>query len=225
MPEAARGDRGTRVARGRAAPSAPEETVTVLVAPGDTLISIARARLEAPRGWQDLARYNDIRSPRRLQPGERLSIPVTWAAAGAGRRAGGTGDRRGARRRRPAHHLGPATARAERGADRPRRGSWCCGLGDGSTLRIAPASRLRIERLRSYHRQDVIDARVALERGRVETLAASPRRRPLQIRSPYATAAVRGTSFRVATADAGATTEVLVGAVGWGREATDGALA
>lgn len=88
-------------------------------------------------------------------------------------------------------------------------------LPDGSRLRIAPASAVRLERLRRYHDEQAIDALIRLERGRVEAIAQPGRTRPFLIRSPHATAAIRGTEFRVGALDKIATTEVLNGAVAW----------
>jgi hypothetical protein len=69
--------------------------------------------------------------------------------------------------------------------------------------------------LRRYHDEQVIDAVIRLERGRVEAVAQPGRTRPFLIRSPHATAAVRGTEYRVGALDRVATTEVLTGAVAW----------
>ena len=211
------GTSGTQRAAAPAPGHAPAagETVTLPVSPGDTLLAIAQQRLEPPYGWRSLARLNNVADPTRLVPGSTLTVPLAWLksrpAQAVVESVNGTTTGSDGRPLVAGQRL-EQDALVQTGAD----AVVVLRLGDGSTLRIAPASRLRIERLRSYHRDDVIDARIALERGRVEAQAASPRQRPMQIRSPFATAAVRGTVFRVGAAEQLATSEVIEGGVDWG---------
>lgn len=55
--------------------SSPDVEKSYTVRRGDTLASIAAAVCRDPAAWRDIARANDIRDPRRLEPGRVLLIP------------------------------------------------------------------------------------------------------------------------------------------------------
>lgn len=190
-----------------------EAVVVREVVRGDTLIGIVQEMLDPQRAWQELAAYNALRQPDRIRPGSRLRIPAAWLkpVAVQAKVLNLNGEvRQGERVLKP----GDAVLEGqmlETGPD----AVVTVELPDGSRLRIAPASAVRLERLRRYHDEQVIDALIRLERGRVEAVAQPGRTRPFLIRSPHATAAVRGTEFRIGALDRIATTEVLTGAVAW----------
>jgi hypothetical protein len=194
---------------------APDGGIVYTVAPGDTLIGLGERLLDPPARWRDVQRLNRIAVPRRLAPGTELRIDPAWlrgepAEAELGTVAGtvaldGAPAAAGA--------SGREGSRIETGAD----GVVVVRLRDGTTLTIPPASTVRFERLRRYLGSDAVEAAIAVERGAVETRATPGRARPLRIRTPAVTAAVRGTEFRVRSRDErGDETaiEVLAGAVG-----------
>ena len=199
-----------------AQPAAEQERLLYhRVLPGESLIAISRRLLENPADWRLVATENGLTPKRTLQPGQVLAIPRELLKSVPGEAvveilSGG------ARISQQPLQLGQKVSEAaviETEAD----GVVQLRLSDGSTLRIAPSSRLRLERLRRYHRDDVVESRSVLEQGRIEAKAAPARTKPLQIRTPYATAAVRGTDFRVSAQSEAATSEVLTGAVRWGN--------
>jgi hypothetical protein len=186
----------------------------------DTLIDIARELLDDPAGWQRVAEYNRIKNPRRLQLGQRLRIPVSWL------------------RRRPAEAkvtevrgdarlvsagqtmaltapmaLGPG-AEVEVGEG----GQVTLEFADGSVLVLRENSRLVLDALSTLATTGMVDTRLRLQRGRVDSRVApltGPGSR-FEIDMPSATAAVRGTEFRASVAPQGSTSrsEVLDGTVG-----------
>ena len=184
---------------------------------GDSLISIGEELLERPEDWAVVRRLNRIGSPRQLRPGQRLFIPFYLLK--------GEPDVAIVENADPASRLdgqpikAGAQVRESSVIETGDRSVVTLRLSDGSSLRLEPASRLRLERLRRYHGEHAIEARVLLEQGRIETSAATGRRKPLSVRTPVATAAVRGTEFRVSASPAAATTEVLGGSVWWGDPA------
>lgn len=204
---------------GRAQPRAdaePPVPFEYLVKKGDTLIGIGRELLEDPADWPTLQRVNNLPSPRVIQPGDRLLVPRELMR-GSDRTAvaegvGGTVTVDG----RPLTEGGTVTPPAwvQTAAD----SVVTLRLSDGSTLKLAPSSRLRVERLRQYHDEKVLEARMRLEQGRLESNAAGPRRKPMEIRTPAAVAAVRGTEYRVAWNGNFTTSEVLTGAVAMAAE-------
>lgn len=208
---------GWASAQTRAAAGEPDEFLVYRLSEHDTLIGIGRALLEQPGDWRQVAALNGLfpHQYQRLRVGHSLRIPrsllksqptqarVTVASGNVS--ADGKPARVG--------ELVGEAALLNTGAD----GILEIQLGDGSTLRLAPNSRMRLERLRRYHRDDIVEARTLLEAGRVEAQAGPQRRKPLQIRTPFATAAVRGTQFRVGSAADVVTAEVLEGGVQWGQ--------
>ena len=189
------------------------------VRPGDTLIGVSSRYLARPSSWPRLQRHNRISQTRRLVPGSTLLIPLAWL------------------RQEPA----PATViyvngqvsvtlpeAAERGLSLNERvpagavltsganSSATLRFADGSVLVLQPGARLALDTVSVYAGGGMVDTRVRLQQGRVE-IGANPNRKAgsrLQVITPSAVAAVRGTRFRVG-ADAGATREeTLEGQVG-----------
>jgi hypothetical protein len=116
------------------------------VQPGDTLIGIASRLLESTDLWHDLQRLNRVGVPRRLEPGKVLRIRAERVRADpapfAIREVGGTATLDGAPAR--AGDVGREGSRIETGAN----GVVVMTLGDGTTLTIAPACAVRVDRLR-----------------------------------------------------------------------------
>jgi nucleoid-associated protein YgaU len=60
----------------------PDVAKTRVVRRGDTLSAIAGQEYDDPAMWRPIARANDIVDPRRLSPGQVLSIPVVQPSGG-----------------------------------------------------------------------------------------------------------------------------------------------
>jgi len=189
----------------------PAPDILYTVRPDDTLIGIAGRLLEPPERWRDLQRLNRIGTPTRLQPGTVLRVRPQWLrgepASFTLDAVGGSASLDGA----PARpgDTGREGSRIETGAD----GVVTLRLGDGTVLTIPPASAVRVDRLRQYLEQDAIEARIGIERGAIDTRSVPGRKRGLEIRTPAATAAVRGTEFRVRARERDTAVEVLAGTV------------
>jgi hypothetical protein len=189
----------------------PDGTIRYRVVPGDTLIGIGERLLEPPSRWRDLRALNRVRVPTRLAPGTELRIDPAWLrgepsaltleSVGGGATLDGVAAAAGA--------TGRESSRVETGPD----GVVVVRLRDGTSLTIPPASAVRFERLREYLGTDSIEAAIGVERGSIETRSAPGRSRGLRIRTPAATAAVRGTDFRVRSDGDEAAIEVLAGRV------------
>ncbi len=199
------------------ADSTPEWRYTLR--PGDTLIGISQRYLARPADWPKVQRINRIADPYRLVPGSTLRIPLAWlrdapapatvvAATGRVRvtlpdtaeRALETGDRLPA-----GTELSTAT-----------NSSVTLRFADGSVLVLQPNAHLTLDTVSVYAEGGMADTRLRLQQGRVE-VSANPRRIPgsrLQVITPSAVAAVRGTHFRVAADAAVTREETLEGGVG-----------
>lgn len=208
---------------------APEWRYTLR--PGDTLIGVSARYLARAQDWPRVQRLNGIADPYRLAPGSTLRIPLAWLRhePAPAQVVAVSGDARvtlpGAAERPLAagETLGAGAALAA-GAN----SSVTLRLADGALLVLQPGARLALDTLSVYAGGGMVDSRLRLQHGRVE-VGANPGRAPgsrLQVITPSAVAAVRGTRFRVA-ADADVTREeTLEGAVGLaavGREVRVGA--
>jgi hypothetical protein len=89
-------------------------------------------------------------------------------------------------------------------------------FADGSVLVLQPGARLVLDTVSVYAGGGMVDTRLRLQQGRVE-VGANPRRTPgsrLQVITPSAVAAVRGTRFRVGADTRVTREETLEGEVG-----------
>ncbi len=198
-----------------AAADAPAAEWLYTVRPGDSLWSIADRYLRSPRYWLALGRHNRLDRPDDLTPGTLLEIPIAWLRirpAPAALEAVA-----GAVELRPDGGVGRAAAVGDRleGGETlvtAAEGSATVRLADGSELEIGPGSRVTFDRLSAYGRGGMVDTRVGLAGGRMRAAAARGTG-GLAIETPAASAAVRGTVFRVATDGTSATAEGLEGTV------------
>lgn len=205
---------------GRALAQGPEWLYTVR--PGDTIWSVTDRYLVSMRYWQDLQRLNDISDPYRLQPGQRLRLPIEWLAiqpvpvevvSVSGEVVAKVWHEGGAER-------GVAAGDSLHAGDELRTGEEANAVlqfADGSRLSVRAGSTLALDTVSAYGDSGMTDTRIRLQRGRLDTRAheaQGPATR-FQIQTPAAVSAVRGTEYRVGVTDRGerAVTEVLVGKV------------
>ncbi|WP_166646083.1 FecR domain-containing protein [Halospina denitrificans] len=216
----ARGSTSTEL---ETAPPVPERSGdwTYTVRPGDSLTGISDRLLGAGRGQKDLVSYNNISTQHPLRPGAALKIPLTWLE----------------RSPRPARatsvtgtvflHPHPATEPQELGVGdrlnvgdevRTTDGQAIVELADGSILKIERHSRITFDRLTQYGRSGMVDIRLNLERGRVNTDVEPFEHRGsrFEIETPSAVAAVRGTAFSLESGSGGTLLEVREGEVWFG---------
>jgi FecR protein/LysM domain len=162
---------------------------------GDSLLGI-RAKFADDRiDWQQVAKLNKISDAKRLPIGKKILIPIEWLAS---QPAVAKVDSVSGKANINGKPVTPGmlideTARISTEAN----SSVVVELSDGSKLRVGSASTIVVDRLKQYHSDQIVEARVRLERGRVEAIVSEKRKKPLDILTPGATAAVRGTHFGV----------------------------
>ncbi|MEZ5738443.1 MAG: FecR domain-containing protein [Burkholderiaceae bacterium] len=205
---------------------APEAfEIAYRIMPGDTLLGISRKYLRDDVPWQHLRAINLLSNADVLKPGDSLRIPVRWlrretAVARVISTAGDASSAAGA--------LRPQGELVE--GDQIRTGTTGVAviqLPDGTRMQIAPESQVRIERLRRAPIGMPLDAELDVGQGEVRltspdkpAAAQGNSGRRIEVRTPKATAAVRGTDFRVSAESERATSSVLTGIVDWrGRAA------
>jgi len=180
----------------------------------DTLIGIGRRLLIDPNRWPELQKRNNIADPLRLVPGSTMVIPrallridpaevVVRSVTGPASRADGS----------------PLVANEKlaegatvRTAD---NGYVTLQLIDGSTVRVQSRSEVKVERARRVPGSQVTDTQIEMNSGKAEVQFKPAARKAsrFEIRTGFASAAVRGTEFRV-TADArGTRSEVVEGGI------------
>ena len=180
----------------------------------DTLIAIGKRLLIDPNRWPDLQKRNNIADPLRLVPGSILVIPkallrvdpaevVVRSVVGPVSRADGTPL---SANERLAEGAGVKTA---------DNGYVTLPLVDGSTLRLQPRSDLKVERARRVPGSQVTDTQIEMTSGKAEVQVKPAARRAsrFEIRTGFASAAVRGTEFRVTAEARGTRSEVVEGTI------------
>jgi hypothetical protein len=179
----------------------PANTVTqgdnfiYTVQAGDNLLGIRAKFAEDKIDWQRVAKLNGISNAKKLPVGKNLVIPIEWLASQPATAkvdsVSGKANING--KAITAGMLINETARIST----EDNSSVVIELSDGSKLRVGAASTIVVDRLKQYHSDQIVEARVRLERGRVEAMVSEKRKKPLDILTPGATAAVRGTHFGV----------------------------
>ncbi|NMT63528.1 FecR family protein [Marinobacter orientalis] len=191
------------------------------VRPGESFDEIASALLARNVATSRLLQHNGIDNPATVSSGDSLRIPLAWlqrqpdparARSVVGQVqlvSGNNGDKR------------PLTEEMlVRVGDEilSHSGTATVELADGSVVRISPNSRLAFNRLTQYGRSGMVDTRLRLDRGEIET-----RVKPVieggsrfEIETPSAVAAVRGTMFTLRTAPGKTDLRVTEGEVSFG---------
>lgn len=205
---------------------AEENEWPLLIKPGDTLIGLGNTYLQRANDWPKLRKYNQIPDPKRLKPGSYIRIPVellrresvlakVLRARGDARvrHADGSGD------------TPLAVGDTLREGDEIVTGSesnLTLSFVDNSRLLVLEHSIVVMDTLRTYGKSSVVDTRLRLQKGQVDT-QVTPLTNPAaryQITTPALVLGVRGTSFRVVADEASGISrgEVLEGLVAANRE-------
>ncbi|MEO6277012.1 FecR domain-containing protein [Roseateles sp.] len=198
-----------------AASAAPaQDTVPYEVQRGESLYVIAGRLLEDARHWPEVAKLNRLARPFRLHPHQRLLLPASLlkgaVAPARVEYVRGPVSADGAPLRIGA--LVPEGAGLEVGA----QGFVSLRLHDGSLLQLQANSRSRLLRLRDLPAAQRRNILIELNQGRVDAdVAPQSPGSHFQVKTPLATAGVRGTRFGVSVpAEAGRTAaDVIEGTV------------
>lgn len=211
---------GSQPGNGLAESTAVPEWVYT-IRPGESFDEVAQALLAGNVSKSRLLQHNGIDNPAAMGSGDKLRIPLAWL------------------QRQP----DPARARSvsgqvqlisgNDGSKRPLTGDMLVRVGDevlshsgtavieladGSVVRISPNSRLAFNRLTQFGKSGMVDTRLRLDRGEIET-----RVKPVieggsrfEIETPSAVAAVRGTMFTLKTGPGQTDLRVTEGEVSFG---------
>ena len=207
------------------APAASTEpSLPYTVKPSDKLIRLTRDLLVSPRAWNEVAKFNQMKDPNFIKPGQQINIPLRLLKfqPAQARIISVAGDVQLAGAPATVGMAVPEGARLVTGAN----SSAVVQLGDGSQVKMLPQTLADVVNNREYAMRDAsasgsttwFSGFIRLSQGALETLAATIQRRatPLQIETPTSLVGVRGTQFRVAyddPASRNARTEVVEGKV------------
>ncbi len=184
------------------APKAQAEDWIYTTRPGDTLWDISKDYLKSANYWQRLQQYNNITNAKQIPPGTRIRAPLEWlktppSPAQAVKVSGPASITLvdGKPTALTEGMMLPAGSIIETGAG----ASVTLNFSDGSTLLLQEQSQLILDSLSTYRDTGMVDTRMRLQKGRVDTKVI-PFKAPggrYEITTPAAVAAVRGTQFRV----------------------------
>jgi hypothetical protein len=207
-----------------ASTAAPEASLPYTVKPQDKLIVLTADLLNSPKDWAEVARFNRLKNPNRISPGQVINIPTRLMKSqpASGKVISTFGDVQLAGQ--PAA-VGAAVGEGTK-LQTAANSSAVVELADGSRVTLLPSTLAEIVTSRSYATRDAaasasttaFSGLIRLVQGALDTLASKTARRatPLQIETPTSLVGVRGTQFRVAydgAASQNARTEVLEGLV------------
>ncbi len=182
-------------------PASPQEW-TYPMQPGDTVWSLSHRFLKDPGRWLAVSQRNQVVADREMPPGTKLRFPVEWLRTEQapvqvikvkGEVRGRLGSAAEERALKPGMTL-YAGDELSTGED----ANATLQFADGTRLLVQGDSRLQLVSARLIG-GEVSDAEVRLQDGQSES-AANPNKQPganFRVTTPVASAAVRGTEFRV----------------------------
>ncbi|OUS05953.1 hypothetical protein A9Q81_04215 [Gammaproteobacteria bacterium 42_54_T18] len=196
--------------------------------PGDTLWVLCNTYVAEPDCWNKIALRNEIANPKRISPGTKLYLPIAWLKVQPAKARVLTVEGE------PVIALEGGNFKIIMKGDAfsvgdhlySREGSFLLEFADGSQLMVKAGSDVLFDTLTLYGDSGMVDTRIRLNRGRVRAKVTPSKGSGsrYEIITPAAAAAVRGTVFRVSSAEGDVpvmTTEVLKGNVSVGNDKGD----
>lgn len=173
-----------------------------VVAPRDTLIGLVNRLMKPPATWEKLQEINQFPNPQQLKPGGIVRLPVAWlkssaAVATVSVAQGAVGVRRGAAR------LSSTAAGTEvlpgDVVETGAQSTLTLRFVDGSSVVVAPESKVLIENLLVYGKSGITETRLRIEEGGLDS-SVKPKTQVSSSRyvvtTPVFNLGVRGTEFR-----------------------------
>ncbi len=187
---------------------------------GDTLWDISEEYLKGTHYWPRLRELNQVANPKKIPPGTRLRIPLTWLKYGpvpvivvkTQGKCEATSQTKGTYDLRAGARLF-ASDKIQTG----KNSNITLRFADGSKLLMQADTEMVLDTVSAYGKTGMVDTRFRLDSGYIDT-QVEPKAGPgsrFEITTPSAVAAVRGTDFRVSAEEAADSmrSEVLAGKV------------
>ena len=172
--------------------------------PGDNLIQFANRYLLNPNDWRVLQKLNAIKNPNKLQIGQVVRVPLMLVKqAPAPAEVVLVSGQAGVVNADKVMQTVTVGQQLHAGAEliTAQNSRLDVRFADGSVVTMQSNSTMKLDTLSMYSGGGMVDTKLRLQQGKVE-VAANPKHVPgnqLQIMTPSAVAAVRGTHFRVST--------------------------
>lgn len=189
------------------------------VRPGDNLINLGKKHLINPDNWKLMQSINQIKNPYRIPVGTVLQVPITLVkqipASAEVTLASGQ-----VLLRKSASDFEPISAGDKLGAGAniitKDNSKVIVKFADQSTVELGSNASMQLDSMSLYSGGAMVDTKVRLQKGQLKT-HANPQHEEgnsMQVITPSAIAAVRGTEFRVSAEDRATIQETLEGKVG-----------
>ncbi|MGB4116297.1 MAG: FecR domain-containing protein [Polaromonas sp.] len=203
---------------------ATEPSLPYTVKAKDKLIVLSQQVLNNPLDWPEVARFNSLKNPNAIAPGQVINIPTRLMKSQPveGKVISTYGDVKLAGNAAAVGNAIGEGSKLQTGAN----SSAVVELADGSRITLLPNTLAELVTSRNYAGRDaassgstnLFSGLIRLAQGALDTLASKTARRatPLQVETPTSLIGVRGTQFRVAYDDPvskNARTEVIEGLV------------
>jgi hypothetical protein len=189
------------------------------VRPGDNLITLGEKHLINPDSWKIMQSINQIKNPYRIPVGTVLQVPIILvkqipASAEVILASGQVLIQRSATDFEPINvgdKLGPGTKIVTKEFSKV-----IIQFADLSTVELGSNAKMQLDSMSLYSGGAMVDTKVRLQKGQIKTHANPQHEKgnSMQVITPSAIAAVRGTQFRVSAEDSTTTQETLEGKVG-----------
>lgn len=203
------------------ASNAAAENWIYTAVPGDNLWNLCQQYLHKVGYWKQLQQLNNIKNPRRMQPGTRIKVPMQWIRVNAAHAEviAVRGDAVLIRLDEPRPAKVEPGTRINLGdrLDTGPESNIAIRFADRSHITLHANSSIRFDHLSAYGETGMVDSRLHLIEGRSDTRvtpASGPGSR-FEIHTPSAISAVRGTQYRLSNSQQAqaSTFEVLEGKV------------
>jgi len=199
------------------------------VRPGDNLIKLGEQHLINPDNWKAVQRLNQVKNPHRLHVGKVLYVPLGMVKQGPASAevifVSGQ-----ASLQVTATKTKPLTVGQKLGAgasiNTEDNAKVVIQFADGTTSVLASNSLLKLDTMSLYSGGAMVDTKLRLQKGQLET-HANPKHEEgnaIQVITPSAIAAVRGTKFRVNASEKSMTQETLDGSVALAAQGSEVAV-
>lgn len=189
----------------------PEAYWRYTVRPDDNLINLGKTHLINAKDWVIVQRQNNIKNPYRMPIGSVIQVPLHLvkqapASAKISFVSGQAQWRQGSAPFEPLHVNQILNTGAQ--IQTNDNSKVTIMFADGTVSDVASNSQVTLDSMSVYSGGVMVDTKVRLQTGQIETKANPQHTKGnrMQVITPSAIAAVRGTQFRV-SADSGSTTE------------------
>ena len=192
---------------------------------GDTLWGIANDHFIDVLKYEELRTLNKVENPYLLQPGRQILAPYAWLTNLTGQakliaKTGRVVIKKGERSDIPDESTD--TLYPDDSLITDSDGSATIEFSDKSRLNIYADTEVKFKIISQSQDGKVLKARIAVEKGRIDVKANPDKKqgRRLEIETPSAVTAVRGTSFRIGQGESGndSVAEILTGKVNFNSD-------